>query len=183
MFIIGITGTFASGKGLVASYLKEKKGFMHFSSRAFIVKFIKKEGLEVNRDNMMYMANKLRKISPSFIMENFVNKMTDNNDYVIESIRTTGEVKYLKNIKNFMLLFLTADPKIRYERAKKRKSSTDKVTYEQFLQSENIEMRSEDPNKINLADTFELADVTIKNDSTIEDLYKEIDTFLKEHNI
>ena len=40
MLIIGITGTLGAGKGTVVEYLVEKKGFDHYSVRAFLLKEI-----------------------------------------------------------------------------------------------------------------------------------------------
>lgn len=36
MHIIGITGTLGAGKGTIVEYLKDKKGFAHFSVREFL---------------------------------------------------------------------------------------------------------------------------------------------------
>ncbi len=58
--IIGITGTSGAGKGTVVDYLL-KKGFKHYSVRDFLTEEILKRGLEPNRDNMIFVANELRK--------------------------------------------------------------------------------------------------------------------------
>ena len=70
MVVIGITGTLGAGKGTIVDYLKEKKGFLHFSARGFIVEEIKRRNMEVNRDTMTSVANDLRaNNSPSFIID------------------------------------------------------------------------------------------------------------------
>ena len=40
MVIIGITGTLGAGKGTIVDYLKEERGFLHFSARQFIIEEI-----------------------------------------------------------------------------------------------------------------------------------------------
>ena len=70
MIIIGITGTLGAGKGTIVEFLLDKKGFSHFSVRAFITEEIIRRGLPVNRDSMVQVANDLRaKHTPSYIVE------------------------------------------------------------------------------------------------------------------
>ena len=59
--IIGITGSFGAGKGAVAEYLVEHKGFKHLSVRTLLTKEIEKRGLPLDRDSMAAVANQLRK--------------------------------------------------------------------------------------------------------------------------
>ncbi|MBQ4206222.1 MAG: AAA family ATPase, partial [Bacteroidales bacterium] len=60
MNIIGITGTLGAGKGTIVEYLIEKKGYVHYSVRAFLAEEIKRRGMEVNRDTLTMVANELR---------------------------------------------------------------------------------------------------------------------------
>ena len=74
MIIIGITGTLGAGKGTIVDFLKEK-GFLHYSARDFIVETIEKEGLEVNRDSMTLIGNRLREEhSPSYILKAYTKE-------------------------------------------------------------------------------------------------------------
>ncbi|MDD4026687.1 MAG: AAA family ATPase [Candidatus Shapirobacteria bacterium] len=177
MIIIGITGTIGAGKGTIVEYLVGKKGFKHFSARAFLVEEIEKRGLENNRDNMVAVANDLRqKNSPSFVADElFKRALESGNDCIIESLRTQGEVESLKQKGNFILLAVDADPKIRYERITNRLSSTDNISFEKFLADEEREMTSDDPNKQNLKKCIEMADFTITNNKDINYLNQQIE--------
>lgn len=181
MIIIGITGTIGAGKGTVVEYLTNKKGFKHFSARVFLVEEMKKRGLENNRDNMVMVANELReKNSPSYVADKlFERALKDNNNCVIESLRTIGEIESLRKKGNFILLAVDADSKIRYERAIKRNSSTDNISFKKFLSDEEREMESNDPNKQNLKKCIEMADFVIKNNGKIEDLNYKLEKILK----
>jgi len=172
MVIIGITGTIGAGKGTIVEYLVTKKDFMHFSAREFLVEEIKKRGLEINRDNMVLVANNLReKNSPSFVADElFKRALESGQNCVIESLRTPGEIESLKQKGNFSLLAVDADPKIRYERIIGRSSVTDNISFEKFLADEAKEMDSTDPNKQNLRKCIEMADFKIDNNGTMEDL-------------
>jgi len=181
MIIIGITGTIGAGKGTVVEYLIDKKGFKHFSARAFLIEEIEKRGLENNRDSMVLVANDLReKNSPSFVADELFKRALESGDNcVIESLRTSGEIESLKSKGNFTLLAIDADPKIRYERIIGRSSSTDNVSFEKFLTDEQREMESTDPNKQNLSKCIGMADFVINNNGTLEELNLKLEEILK----
>jgi dephospho-CoA kinase len=180
MIIIGITGTIGAGKGTLVEYLVQKKNFVHYSVRGFLIAEITKRNLPVNRDAMVSVANELReKNSPSYIIDClFEQAKQSGKNAVIESIRSVGEVESLRKQKGFLLLAVDADPKIRYERIVKRKSETDHVSYEEFIANEQREMTSSDPNKQNLSRCISMADHTLCNNFSINELYNELEEII-----
>ena len=182
MNIIGITGTLGAGKGTIVEYLIEKKGYVHYSVRAFIAEEIKRRGLEVNRDTLTLTANDLRaKHSPSYIVEQLYDRAySAGRDAVIESIRTPGEITALRAKGNFHLFAVDADRRTRYGRITERKSETDSVTFETFVANEEREMTSDDPNKQNLAECIRQADFVFQNNGSIDDLDREVEKVLQE---
>jgi dephospho-CoA kinase len=177
MLIIGITGTLGAGKGTIVDYLIKDKGFLHFSVRAFIAEEIVRRGLNVNRDSMVVVANDLRKNnSPSYITDCLYEKaIIAGKNSIIESIRTPGEIYSLRDKGGFFLLAIDADPEIRYERIILRKSETDHISFDTFIENEKREMNSADPNAQNLKKCMELADFKLWNNGTIEQLNRKIE--------
>jgi len=178
--VIGITGTLGAGKGTVVKYLLEHKGFKHLSARALFQELMEKEGMEINRDTMVAFANSLRaKHGGDYVFrELFKRAEALGTDVVIESLRTVGEAKALKENDNAYLLAVDADQKLRYERIHGRGSPLDHVTFEKFLEQENTEMHSSDEHKQNIAAVMTMADYTIYNDNDTEALFEEVEKFL-----
>jgi len=176
--IIGITGTIGAGKGTVVDYLVKNMGFIHFSAREDVInKEIEKRGLPITRDNMILVANDLRKnYGPSYVAEElFKMAQNSNKNCVLESLRTVGEIESLKNKGKFFLFAVNADQKKRYNRVQERKNlQSDNVSFEKFVEQEKTEMSADDPNKQNLSKCIEMADYVFDNNGTFEELYKRV---------
>ncbi len=184
MIIIGITGTLGAGKGTIVDYLKNK-GFAHYSVRGFLLEEIRKKGMPENRDSMVVVANGLRALhSPSYITDQlYLQALKNGKDAVIESIRTPGEIDSLRQKGNFYLFAVDADPNKRFERITMRKSETDNIDFNTFLENEKREMSSDDPNKQSLAKCREMADFVFENNGNIEELNIKVSRIISQiHN-
>lgn len=183
MLIVGITGTLGAGKGTVVDYLVREKGFVHFSVRGYLSGELTKKGMPVNRDTLTAIANELRaKHGPAFIIEQLYEEASRKGmACIIESIRTTGEIDSLRARQGFVLLAVDADARIRYNRIRKRNSETDRVSFQTFLQNEEREMHSEDPNKQNLDGCIRQADFLIRNDGNLAALHLQIECFYRKY--
>lgn len=177
MKVIGITGTLGAGKGTVVEYLVNKMGFKHYSVRAFLIDEITKKELPVNRDTMTEEANELRENhSSAYIIEQLYKKATLNGgNAIIESIRTPGEVDFLKKHGEFFLIAVDADLKIRYDRISFRATETDNISFSTFMANEEREFSTTDPNKQNLSRCIEMADIVLHNNGSIYELHQQLE--------
>lgn len=182
MIIIGITGTIGAGKGTIVEFLVQQHNFKHFSVRGFLTKQLNDRQLEINRDNMVVVANELRaKFGPSYIVEELY-KEADNckNNCIIESIRTPGEITALRAKGHFFLLAVDAPAQTRYNRILIRNSETDHIDFQTFCDNEAREMNATDPNKQNLRECIQQADFTLENAGSFESLHSQIENIVKE---
>lgn len=180
MIIIGITGTLGAGKGTIVEYLVGEKGLVHYSVREYLLEKIREQGLPENRDSMFRLANDLRtSFGPSYVTDQLYKQaLVSGKNCVIESIRTSGEIDSLKAKGRFFLLAVDADAELRYQRILLRESETDRVTRKTFLENEEREMNTTDPNKQNLKKCIEMADFILLNNSTKEDLIRQVEKVL-----
>ena len=181
--IIGITGRIGAGKGAVVEYLVRSRGFVHYSARSFLLESIRDKGLPENRDSMVLVANALRKEKgPSAVIEALLERARTGADgeqphCIIESVRTVGETKALAQAGAF-LLGVDAPAKLRFDRIKKRKSETDDISFETFLEHEAREEEQKEPYKANIAAVMKVADAVVDNSGSLDDLTARVEEVL-----
>jgi dCMP deaminase len=178
---LGFTGPNASGKGEAIKYLVENKKFTAFSLSDVLREEAKKRGLEATRDNLIAIGNELRaKDGPGVLAKMAVAKITNMPQAVIDSIRNPFEIEELKkSLKNFRLIGVNADVKIRFQRASKRGRPGDGGTLEEFMKKEEKE-NSSDEKAQQLNKCLEQADIRIDNSGEVYDLKKKLDKILLE---
>lgn len=175
MKTIGLTGTNGSGKGAAAEYFIDK-GYAFYSLSDVIREELKKDGLEPTRDNLIRKGNELRSSGGAdFLAQRVMEKV--EGKAVIDSIRNPEEVRFLKSKKNFILLAIDADVELRYERVKKRGRDESAATLQEFIEKENEE-NTTNPTQQQLHTCLEMADFTVLNEGSLEDLYNKLEKFL-----
>lgn len=177
--IIGITGTNGAGKGTVVDYLKQK-GFEHLSVRKYIEEEIARRGMPINRESMNIVGNDMRqKHGFDYWDKLILGDMTDTGkNIVFESVRNLASAKRLKG-QGVVLWAVDADKQKRYERIVGRGSGTDQVTFEQFVAQEDKEMAGTAEHDMNVFGVMQMADTTLTNNGTPEELYAQVEEALK----
>ena len=85
--IIGLTGRNASGKGTVASFLKESS-FVYHSLSDTLRDELKMRNLEESRDNLIMIGNSLREEGgPGILADLMISNLTSLENHIVDSIR------------------------------------------------------------------------------------------------
>lgn len=176
--VIGLTGSFGSGCGVVSDYLVKKYGFRKLS----LTKRIKDEAkqrriLHPNRRDMQNIGDKIRqKYKSDFLASEVINEIT-RSQYkliVIKSIRNHHEIERLREkFNNFFLFNIDADKQVRYNRCKTEYTS-DK-DFEDDDERDSGETQLEYGQHVRKC--VDNADVVINNDGSLEELYRKINRY------
>src|SRR3989344_1878696 len=177
--IIGLTGKNASGKGVTAEYLKQK-GFVYFSLSDELREEAKERGIEPIRENLIKLGNELReKFGPGYLASRINKKIAESNDenFVVDSIRSPGEIYELRKNSNFMLLGIDAPVELRFDRAVSRGRHGDAKTLHEFIEMEERENFNKSSNQ-QLDRCLQMADRIVSNDGHLDRLHERIDSLV-----
>jgi len=176
--IIGLSGTLGAGKDTVAQYLT-KKGFQHLSLSDFVREEAKKRTIGLDRDSLRELANDMVKESGGEILAKIALSRKKSKNLVLSSIRRIPEIDYLHKRKDFILLFVDASIKTRYQRMKKRARIGDSLMgFKKFKTQEESEMSGKSSQRLDLCK--QKADLFIDNSKDKKYLNKQIEGALKE---
>jgi dCMP deaminase len=172
--LIGLTGRNAAGKGEVAKHL-QTKSFYYYSLSDAIRDEINSRKQPITRELLIQVGNELRhQYGPAILAERILQKVEDDRNYVIDSIRNPAEVETFRGSKDFRLLHIHAPIEVRFRRTVERARENDPTTFEKFKELEDREAVGEATAQ-NLAQVEKLADITIDNNGSLEELRPKID--------
>lgn len=162
--IIGLTGSYCSGKDTVADYIVKKHGFMHYSLSDIIRECMKEEGIEPTRENLIVFGTNLRKDKGNGVLAaKALEKMSKDGNFCITSIRHPDEINELRKRNDFILINVDAPRQMRFERMRKRNRPGDPETLEKFIELEKRESQNGGSGQ-QLSKCAEMADVNFIND-------------------
>lgn len=181
MIVIGVTGTNGAGKGAVVDYLVQQKGFTHYSVRLVLVELLEERNLPIDRPRMGQLGDELRQNhGAGYFITRFTEEMKESGIErgAIESIRSVGEARFLEE-QNGTLIAVDADQHTRYKRIVARQSETDKIDFQTFVEQEENEWKAQTDTGMNIPKVMSMADYTIMNEGTLEELHAQIDKILE----
>lgn len=169
--IIGISGTFASGKDALAECLERDFGYRHVS----LGDMVRKESIRLygslERPILAKTAKELRYREGAGAL--VIEALKEPLPLVITGIRTLGEAKELRAAGG-VLVFVDTDVEVRFIRVKTRQRDREtELTLDQFRKNEEREMYG-GPNDedFNIRGVGEMADLQIDSALPLDDYAK-----------
>jgi dephospho-CoA kinase len=178
MKILAITGMPGSGKGeaqrIFRELIKAPVVMMSFA----VEEDMKRKGITNINANIREYATNLRKERGKGVVAELCFPHIDKlkSDFVVvDGVRSPEEVKIFKRKygNNFLLISLQASPETRFERLKKRGKSWDMKSIDEFRGRDNTELGW------GLGEAIAIADFSITNEGTLDDLKKSLSDFIK----
>ncbi len=176
--ILGFTGLIASGKGTAAKYLVEKHSAVSFRFSTILRDLLDRLYMPQSRDNMVNISKVLREEFGQDLLSKVMIKdieQADANIVVIDGMRRPADIQDLKDLPGLKVVAIEVDAKTRHARLNKRSENPDDQTktWEQFLKDHEKET------EITIPDLMKQADVTVDNNGSLEDFYKQLDKLVK----
>ncbi len=168
--LIGIGGTNGSGKDSLGKLLAEKHGYLFISMTDMLRDELDRRGLSTTRENMRELSAEWRRESGLGVLVDkawaiYHEHIDQYKGLAVASLRNPGEADTVHDLGG-VVVWVDADPKMRYERITGRGRIDDRRSFEQFMQEEADEMHhSGDEATLNMAGVKEKSDIFINNNS------------------
>lgn len=178
MKIIGIAGTNGSGKDTVGEILASDYDYMFVSGADFLREEAKKRRLPIEREVLRTISAEWRRqYGLGVLVDKAVEIFNQSNKkykgLVVSPMRNPGEAQRVKDLGG-LLVWIDADPKVRYERITKRqRGAEDQKTFGEFMVEEQAEMEhSGDQATLSLSGVKAKADIFIENNGNDIEAFK-----------
>ena len=172
--MIGLTGRNASGKSTLVGWFSDR-GLRSVSCSDSIRAWLSEQGVEPTRDALIEGGRELRRRGGGGVLAEMLLEILDGDDAVVDSIRTPAEVEALRGRGDFFLIEVRADEEARWGRMVDRGRSGDPTEKAAFLAQEAAEAKSDDEAGQALDATASMADISVLNDGTLEDLESKLE--------
>lgn len=175
--ILGLVGEIASGKGTMYDYLSQKHdvGYHRFST--ILRDILDRLHKDISRENMQKLSTILRENFEQDILAKVIAKDVKNDQHkiiIVDGVRRFDDIKYLKDIDGFKLVYVTADIKKRYERVTKRSENSDDKT----KTFDNFQKENKQESETEIGKVGKQADIIIDNNNSFENLYKQVEKII-----
>jgi dephospho-CoA kinase len=176
MKIIAFTGMPFSGKSEAVS-IAQQRNYSVIRMGELVWDETKRQGLELNDQNVGYIATEMRKLHGNDIWAQHtvkkLNQYSTNKILIIDGIRNYEEIIHFKKkiSSEFILVAIHSNTTIRYERAVKRGRVDDSLSLEKIKDRDNREIGW------GLKKVIKTADKIITNNTSLEEFQKKINEF------
>ncbi len=186
--IVCVAGMPGSGKSIISDELV-KRGFAYLRFGQITLDKIKEKKIEISEVNERKIREELRREygMPAFAILNIpkIDELLKDSNVVVDGLYSWSEYKVLKEKygENIFVLAIFAPPKIRYERLEGRAVENDEEQRFRGITREEAKARDyAEIENLEKGGPIAMADFTIVNIGSVDDLREAIDQFLSEIN-
>ncbi len=170
--IIGLTGEMGSGKDTFCNYVKENyKNVFVLRFSEVLTDVLKIFFDEIKREDQSWLGSSLKdRFGSDILVRALIKKANSIKEgiVILNGVRSKGEEKIIRE-NGGRIIYVTADPKLRWERVCIRKEKADDdISYEKFLEMHKLSTEVPVP-KIGKE-----ADFKLQNNGSKAEFYKEI---------
>jgi dephospho-CoA kinase len=174
--VIGVVGRAGAGKDEVAEYLHRRCDGRHFTVGDVVREMADKRGVEKSRENLHAITEQVyEREGEDYFIEEIIERIeaADTRLATVAGIRSPRDASVLREHfgDRFHLVAVRVDdPHLRFERTRDRDDPRDPETFEAFKQQDQ-----EEEELFDIGTTIDQADLTLRNDSSLEDLHQLIE--------
>jgi len=174
--VVALVGMAGSGKSEVAKIL-ERQGFTRVRFGDITDQEIKKRGLALNEENERHIREILRKelgmAAYAILNRPRIDAALKSHPVVADGLYSWEEYLYFKNCypENFVVIAVYASPQTRYERLSRRE-------YRPLSPQEAAGRDKAEIENLNKGGPIAMADFTIINESTLDELKQQTEKIL-----
>ena len=173
--LVGVTGPICAGKGELVRILRDEYNFFSLGFGDEVRLEASRRNVELTRDNLQTLGNDLTiQFGESYWAMRLIGKIRKDGNYVVEGFRYPGQVEEFRKFIGFSLVGITAPFELRFDRYKLRGSDGDVLTAEAFGIMDRRDRGEGGLDGQKGDDTYRLIDYEIVNESTLEDLKREV---------
>jgi dephospho-CoA kinase len=184
MKVIGVIGKNGSGKDEVLKYLKEKHSVPFLSTGDMVREIAAREGRASDRTTLQEISDScFREHGQGCFVQMVAEKIREKGWPVagISGVRSPHDVELLREMlgRSFVLIeVLVTDPRVRFERMRKRGAERDTDSYERFLEQDRGEEEV-----FYVEEAARLADYSLSNDGELGDLHRAVEDLIARRDL
>lgn len=174
--VVGAVGRIGSGKDSLVDYLAERYGVTALSIGDVVRRVAVWRGIPTTRENLQQISEQLKEHKGPAVFVRHVIRQIDRGDWdavAVSGIRSPNDAGVFREHYGaaFVLVLVAVDDRrLRFQRLKARDEPRDPQSFAEFEAQERDEEE-----EFRIGATLALADLTIRNDGSIEELHRRID--------
>lgn len=170
---IGLVGEGGGGKDTVAKIFEEKYGALVLTSSGLLKKALGVFLDEIARHDYIWFVEKLtERYGDDIISKAMLRSLHESEKEIVvfNGMRLASDYEYMRREERCAIIYVTADPKIRWERISGRGEKTDdNAPFEEFMKMAETKTERDIPV------IGAKADYRIDNNGTLEELKQRVD--------